>query len=161
MGPVAPPQPPELSLVHRLRTDREAVDAGDTEPGQVSELVSAGVGLERDLGVGRDPQPGSHVLHQRVDLASCHQRGRSAPDVDADQRGAIPSETFVQARGPQGQLGVDSGQQRRDTVARPTSLGSGHDHEVAVGTERDAEREVDVQPFGRAGLGQAHAGAPD
>ena len=51
---VAPAEAPQLGAVEALRTERDAVDAELPERSQVATLIRAGVGLERDLRVGRE-----------------------------------------------------------------------------------------------------------
>ena len=65
--------------------DEGATDAGGTEAGQVADLVGAGVGLERDLGVGGDPRrvlEGKALVvdEAREDRAAVAELGQPVPD---------------------------------------------------------------------------------
>ena len=153
--PMTPAETPELTVVERLGPDREAVHARCPEPGEVADLVRTGVGLKGDLGVIGQPQSVGHSVEQRADLLHGHQRWRAAAEVHAAQRSARRRPRG----GPQLKLGMDRTQHGLDATVRAPSRAPGHDHEIAVRTQREAEREVEVEAFRRERLRHGANGA--
>ena len=77
------PERLQRGVVERLHAERDAVDAGGAIAAETLRLDAAGIGLQRDLGIGRDvPQSRDRIEH-RADRAGLHQRGRAAAEEDA------------------------------------------------------------------------------
>ncbi len=110
-GTMTPSQPLQLPVLHRLRTDREPVHTGRAEARQVTDLIGTGVGLQADLGMGRDPQARIDRVEQASDLRGLHERGGATAQVDARQRWSCDAECLIQPVCTQVQLTADRGQQ--------------------------------------------------
>ncbi len=50
-------EPTQGLRIHRLSPDRESRHARSTEAREVTDLVGSRIGLERDLGIGRETEP--------------------------------------------------------------------------------------------------------
>src|SRR4051794_34575818 len=140
---VAPAKAPQLGRVGALRADRDAIDAGRGETLQVAAISRAWVHLERDLAVDGYAERFVGGGQHSGDVGGVHERGGAAADVDATQW----IDMAVEARRAPAQLDlsderVDEGS---NTVLRPAGGAPGIHDKVAVGTDADAEREVDVQ----------------
>jgi hypothetical protein len=54
-------------VVETLHADRQARDAGSAERAKAILLEGAGIGLQRDLAIGFELEPGADVAQQPVD----------------------------------------------------------------------------------------------
>ena len=68
-----PPQRAQVTIVHRLHAERHAVDAGRAIAGEALRLDARRVGLERDLGVGRDGPCGGDAIQNAADGRGFHE----------------------------------------------------------------------------------------
>ena len=66
---VAPPELAQLRVVERLGAEGDPRDAGTVERSRIAALVRPRVGLDRDLGVVREPEPFTNATQETLDLA--------------------------------------------------------------------------------------------
>ena len=78
----------ELRRIEALDAERQAVDAGRTEGGELVGLDGAGVGFQRDLRVVHQRQAGADGGEQRVERLGGKQARRAAAEEDADDPAA-------------------------------------------------------------------------
>ena len=76
----------QMLVVEALHADRQARHAGGAVGAEAVALEGAGVGLERDLAIGRELQACAQVADQAVDASGRKQAGRTAADEDAVHR---------------------------------------------------------------------------
>ena len=69
-------------IVERLHAERKAVDARRAIAAKALRLGAAGIGFERDLGVGGDRPESRDRLEHRRDRRRLHQRRRAAAEED-------------------------------------------------------------------------------
>jgi hypothetical protein len=133
----------EVHIAERLDPEADARHARLAQTGPVGSLPSARVRLERHLVERRVRLP---PLTRGVDDAGHRirpeQRWRSATEVDRPQ---------ASGRRAQGELG-----DQRVDIARDRCASATDGHEVAVGADEAAERDVDVEMVRRPG----RAGGP-
>ncbi len=143
--PVAPSQPPEQPRVERLRAHREAVDPRLGERPGIAPLIGPRVGLDRDLGVGGEPEPFADERDQPGDRGRRQQRRRPAADVEGVQRRPSDAERGIGSVRSELDLREECAHEAVDPRPGPACRGARVDHEVAVRAERHAERDVDVE----------------
>ena len=143
--PMPSTQPPERCRGHRLGADRQPGDADSAKRGGVAPLIGSGIGLQGDLGAIRDAEPGPNPIDQLADGRRREQRRRPAAEVDRLERRPPAAERRVKRVRAQVELGKERRNERGDACLRSARRRPGVDHEVAVRTERDAERDMDVE----------------
>jgi hypothetical protein len=72
-GSVATAELAQLGVVERLRPEGDPGDPGAAEGRRFATLVGTGVGLERDLGALRDPEPLADPVQEPRDLVGGEQ----------------------------------------------------------------------------------------
>src|SRR5690606_3355997 len=128
-------QPLQAAVVETLDAEADPVHPGGAVVLEAAVFGGAGVGLERHLQAGREPQPGAGALQEAVDLRRWKQAWRAAAEEHA-VHGAAPG---------QRQVVVEVGQQRVDVAVerqRPARLVR---VEVAVRALAHAPGQVHVQ----------------
>ena len=145
-GGVLAPEQAQRGVIERLNAERDPVHARRAHRPEPVRLARGGVGLERDLEVGRRLEAFARPLDQRGDRLRRHQRRRPAAEEDGAQH----------ARPDLVGIALDLGDQR----ARPPRVIDRAAHmavEVAVRAFRPAERPVHVDP--KAGIRGRRAAA--
>ena len=74
---VHPAQRLQMRIVEALHTHRQPRDAGLPEGAETVLLESAGIGLQRDLAIRLQHEPGAQVTQQAVDGLGREQAGRA------------------------------------------------------------------------------------
>jgi hypothetical protein len=134
---VLAPQALQESIVERLDAERQPGHPGRPEGGQAAGFEVLGIGLEGDLGVGPEPEAVARRRDQLADGVGRQERGRPAPEEEADGgQPAGPGKRRVA-----GQLVGERGNEGSDPV-----LAVDGDVEVAVRAAPEAEQTVDVDP---------------
>ena len=150
-GSVPPAQPPELARIHRLRPERDPRDAGITPRCRVAALIGTGIGLERHLGPGGQPEPRPDPLEEPRDGVRWEQGRRATAEVDGFERLQRPGNAGSAGRA-EVQLGLEGGQERGNSVARARGpRPRRRRRNRSTGRARHAERDVDVQRDRRQG----------
>ena len=127
----------KLGIVEGLDADRQTIDAGRAIRGVTPRLIRAGIGLQRDLAVGRQRQAGTHGGQQPFDPRARQQAG-----------GAAANENAVNVAPPdRRQRGFQVGLQRRQIgfLGNVPGVVDGVGIEVAIGTLAHAPGDMDVQ----------------
>ena len=142
VGAVDTAQAFKETVVEALHAHAQARDAGLAESLEAILLEGAGIGLERDLGVGFEAQQRTDVGQQAVDRVRREQARRAAADEDA-----------VHAAAPdQRQAGLEVGAQRIEVaLLGEVALRRLVRIEVAVGAFPQAPGQVDVERERRQG----------
>src|SRR6476660_2385729 len=144
---MTPAELAQLRVVERLGTERDARDPGLAQGRRITALVGSRVGLERDLRVVRERETLPHPTEQTRDLVGRKQGRRATAEVHRSERRPTARswrpEGRVNGIGPQLELDEQRVEELPDPVPRATRGRPGDDHEIAIGTERDAEREMD------------------
>ncbi len=78
----------EFRIVETLDAERKPIHAGGAIGSKTCGLDGAGVGFERDLGIGQERHAHADCREQRIDGFARHQAGRAAADEDRDDRAA-------------------------------------------------------------------------
>ncbi len=100
---VRAPEAPEERVVERLDAERQARHPGGAERAQTVPIEPLGVGLERDLGVRREPEPGAGVGHHRRDgRGRQERRGAAAEEQGRRRHPARPGQRRVALRSRRG-----------------------------------------------------------
>ena len=148
-------QSSELRSVEALGAEADPGHAGRSEAGQVATLVWARVGLDGHLGAGRKPEAVLDPLQERADHRRGQERRRAAAEVDGGERtaprvvqgtGRSEAEARIKRVGAELELGLDGSNERLQPSSRAARRMTRVDDEVAVRAERDAERDVHVEP---------------
>ena len=140
---VLPAERLEVGVVQRLDPDRQPVDAGGAIAAEPLGFHAGRIGLERDLRVGRKPPDGCDGVDNALHRLRPHQRRRSPAEEDRGDRAARRKRAAMADLRPEGReiaLLVDR---------RPPHVTV----EVAIGTFRQAEGPMDVDP--KSGVGVA------
>jgi hypothetical protein len=74
----------QVRRVEALDAERQAIDAGGAEGGELVGFDRAGVGFERDFGLGQERQAGADRRQQLVERFAGKQARRAAAEEDAD-----------------------------------------------------------------------------
>ncbi len=88
----------QLRGVEALDAERQPVDAGRAEAGELLALEGAGIRLQRDLGVGRQRHAGADAGEQAVDRRRREEARRAAADEHRSRPGG-PRSTAARTRG--------------------------------------------------------------
>ena len=135
----------EVVIVERLHADRQAVDAGGAIAAKAARFDAGRIGLQRDLGVGRERPGGGDGVDQALHGLRPHQRRRAAAKEDRARH------TARGLRGAMGDLGFEGG----DKAVFVDRLGPHMRVEIAIGAFGQTERPMDID--GEAGVGRAPA----
>ncbi len=142
----------QAALIKGLHPHAQARDAGGAVGGKALALEGAGVGLQRDFGLGQQRQQAAQIGQQALDRFGRQQAGRAAAQKHAVHR-APPD---------QRQAAFEVGAQRLQ-VARPgqgrVRVGPGVRVEVAIGAFFDAPGQVHVERERRQGAQVQGTGA--
>jgi len=121
-------------VVERLHAEAQAIGARRAEGLELGEIGVARVALDGDLGIGLDLEPLLECAQDHRDLFGAHQAGRAAAEEDAVH--LFMSVVLLQFPLHGCEVGVDAVEAGRLAI------------EVAVGTDRQTEREVNVERDG-------------
>ena len=144
--PMATTQPSSPAARHRLGADREAGHPGGPERGGVTPFVGTGVRLEGHLGPGVIRSGGRRARAARPCRPRAAQTASPPPRETVSRAGRPRPIAASSASARSSSSARIAPTQRSHPCLRPTMGGRpGIDDEVAVGTDRDAERDVDVE----------------
>ena len=76
-------EPAQERVVQRLDAEREPCHPGRPERAEAIPVEPLGIGLERDLGVGREPEPVAGVGQDGGNRLGRQERRRAAPEEEA------------------------------------------------------------------------------
>src|SRR6185503_9080448 len=126
----------ERRRIERLHADRESRNAGACVRRKPRAVEILRVGLERNLGAGREREDRTELPYERREEVSLDERRRAAAEVKRLERGHFRQRRLLRARLTQhrGQI----------TLAPPRLIRSRH--EVAEAAPPRAERNVHIQP---------------
>jgi hypothetical protein len=108
-------EPLQLVVVEALHAEGNAVDAGRQIAVETAVLDGAGIGFQRDLGIGSQRQALAYAIEQALDQLRREQAGRAAAEEHADYRPADAGQAFERCAKID-TIGIQIGQQMVDVV---------------------------------------------
>ena len=131
-----PAQRLEIGVIQGLDADRQAVDASRAIAAKPRGFDAGRIGFERDLGLRVEPPGGADGVDDPLHGLGAHQRGRAAAE---EHRAHLAARRQRRAMG-------DFGLERREIALLVDSPAADMAVEVAIGTFRQAERPMDIDP---------------